>query len=168
MAELGLAEAPVITTVFEPPHDRRYFEDYQAGAVYEFPVAVPTEEKMVAFAREFDPQPYHTDPAAAGGYPFGGVIASGWHTGAMMMRTLVDYFLSSVATLPSPGVDELRWLKPVRVGDRLRLRVHITATRRSVSRPDRGIVETYVEMLNQDDDAVMALKPVNMFLCREV
>ncbi len=159
-------EGSVIRHQFEPARDSRYFEDYHPGAVYEFPVATITEAGIVAFACEFDPQPYHADPVAARDFPFGGVIASGWHTGSLMMRCLVDHYLSTIATLPSPGVDEMRWMRPVRVGDALRLRVHIVAARRSASKPDRGIVDSFVEMLNQNDLVVMTLKPVGMFLCR--
>lgn len=156
----------MIRTAFEQPPEKRYFEDYKPGVVYEFAPATVSESDIVDFARRFDPQPYHADPALAASYPFGGVIASGWHTGALMMRSLVDNYLSSVATLPSPGVDELRWLRPVRAGDALRMRIHVLSTQRSKSKPDRGVVTTHIEMLNQSNDVIMTVKAINIFLCR--
>lgn len=151
---------------FEAPRDDRWFEDYRPGEVYEFPPEVVSEDDIVAFARQFDPQPYHADPEAARDYPFGGVIASGWHTGSLMMKFLVRHVLATVSALPSPGVDELRWLRPLCAGDSLRLRLHILSARRSGSKPDRGTVHFFVEMLNQNDQPVMTLKPIGVFKCR--
>lgn len=98
---------------------------------------------------------------------FGGLVASGWHTAALAMRLIVDHYLSHVASLGSPGVDELRWLKPVRPGNRLSLRVSIVETRRSRTRPDRGIVRSLVEVINQDHEVVMSSKGMNMLQCRD-
>ncbi len=98
--------------------------------------------------------------------PFGGVIASGWHTGSLMMRLLVDHFLPRRAGLGSPGIDELRWLAPVRPGDALSLRITITEARRSQSKPDRGLVHTFNEVLNQRDEVVMTLKAMTLMRCR--
>ena len=156
----------MIRSAFEQPPEERYFEDYHPGIVYEFAPTGVSESDIVEFARRFDPQPYHADPGAAASYSFGGVIASGWHTGALMMRSLVDNYLSSVATLPSPGVDELRWLRPVRAGDALRMRIHVVSAQRSKSKPDRGVVTTHIEMLNQSNDVIMTVKAINIFLCR--
>src|ERR1700753_864083 len=103
----------------------------------------------------------HVDPAAAEGGPFGGVIASGWHTVGLMMRLFVENFLPKHASMASPGIDELRWTRPVRPGDRLRVRVTIIEARRSRSKPDRGMVRTLIEVLNQDGDLVLSLKPMN-------
>jgi acyl dehydratase len=158
-------QAPTRTlseTDFTIPVGERYFEDYQAGAVYEYGYAGVDEEEMLAFARRFDPQPIHTDAAFAAGGPFAGLIASGWLTGAIFMRLFADHFLSRAASLASPGIDELRWPAPVRPGDALRLRTAITETRPSRSRPDRGLVITHAELLNQDDQVVLSLKPVNL------
>jgi acyl dehydratase len=144
----------------------RYFEDYQVGMVDEFGEVVVTADEIVEFARRYDPQPMHADPDAAGRGTFGGLIASGWHTAAMVMRLFVEHYLSKVATLPSPGIDELRWLKPVRPGDTLRVRVTVLETKRSRSKPDRGLVRSLVEVLNQDGDAVMSQRPMNLMRCR--
>jgi acyl dehydratase len=125
-----------------------------------------TAEEIVAFARRYDPQAMHTDAEASARGPFGGLIASGWHTAAMVMRLFVEHYLSRVATLPSPGIDELRWVLPVRPGDRLRVRVTVTEARRSRSKPDRGIVRSLVEVLNQRDEVVMTQRPMNLMRCR--
>lgn len=153
---------------FEAPSDDRWFEDYRPGEVYEFPPLTVSEDDMVAFARQFDPQPYHADPTAARDYPFGGVIASGWHTGALMMKFLVEHVLARVSALPSPGVDDLRWLAPLRAGDSLRMRLSVLSARPSESKPDRGVVRFFVEMLNQQDEAVMTVKPIGIFRRRPV
>jgi acyl dehydratase len=144
------------------PLDDRWFEDYKPGAVYEYGYATLTRDELVDFARKFDPQPMHVDPDYAASGPFGGLIASGWHTAGLMMRLLADNYLSKVASLASPGVDELRWPHPVRAGDVLRLRVEIVEARESRSKPDRGVVRTRAELLNQDDVVVMSLLAVNM------
>lgn len=148
---------------FEAPRDNRWFEDYRPGEVYEFPPLAVSEDDIVAYARQFDPQPYHADPLAARDYPFGGVIASGWHTGALFMKFLVQHVLATVSALPSPGVDELRWLKPLCAGDSLRMRLQILTARPSESKPDRGVVQFFVELLNQHDEPVMTLKPIGIF-----
>ena len=98
--------------------------------------------------------------------PFGGLIASGWHTAAMMMRLVVDNFLPRKASLGSPGIDELRWLRPVRPGDVLRVRVSVLETARSRSKPDRGVVRTLMEVLNQGGEVVMSLQAMNIIACR--
>jgi acyl dehydratase len=144
------------------PLDDRWFEDYKPGAVYEYGYATLTTDELLDFARKFDPQPMHIDPDYAASGPFGGLIASGWHTAGLMMRLLADNYLSKVAGLASPGVDELRWPHPVRAGDVLRLRVEIVEARESRSKPDRGVVRTQAELLNQDDVVVMSLLAVNM------
>ncbi|MGB6067790.1 MAG: MaoC family dehydratase [Desulfomonilaceae bacterium] len=145
----------------------RYFEDYVPGAVHEFGSVEVKESEMIDFARRFDPQPFHTDPVAAKESVFGGLIASGWHTASLMMRLFVDHYLSHVASLSSPGVDKLRWLKPVRPGDRLSLRVTVSETKRSRTKPDRGIVHSYIEVLNQNGEIVMSMKAMNLLARRE-
>ena len=152
---------------FSTPVENRYFEDYVAGAVHEFDGIVVEEAEVIAFAKRFDPQPFHTDPEAAKASAFGGLIASGWHTASLMMRLFVDHYLSRVASLGSPGVDALRWLKPVRPGDRLVLRVTVHEVKRSRSKPDRGILHSYIEVLNQRREVVMTMKALNLLLCRE-
>jgi acyl dehydratase len=151
---------------FSVPVGQRYFEDYIAGSTYEYGTAAVDEREAVAFARAFDPQPIHIDPIAAAQGPFGGLIASGWHTAALMMRLFVDNYLSSVASLASPGIDELRCLKPVRPGDTLRIRVTVTEARRSRSKPDRGIVRTLIEVLNQHGETVSTMNAMNLLRCR--
>ena len=153
-------------SAFTTPPEERYFEDYVAGSVHEFGTITVDEEEVVAFGRRFDPHDFHTDPEAAKQSVYGGLIASGWHTAALMMRLYADHYLSHVASLGSPGVDELRWLKPVRPGDELSIRVSVRETRRSRSRPDRGIVRSFVEVLNQDGEVVMSLEAVNFMRCR--
>jgi acyl dehydratase len=147
---------------FAVPIGNRYFEDYEPGAQYEYGYASVTEAEIIDFARQFDPQPIHVDPAFAATGPFGGIIASGWHTAGLMMRLLADHFLSRVASLASPGIDELRWAVPVRPGDRLRLRVTITEARISRSKPDRGLIRTRVELLNDDDGCAISVLAMNL------
>jgi len=147
--------------------DQRYFEDYVPGLTAEYgPVAVGADEIM-AFAARYDPQDIHTDPARAGNGPFGGLIASGWQTAGLMMRLYVEHYLSSVASLASPGVDELRWLAPVRPGDALSIRVTVREARRSRSKPDRGLVHTFIEVRNQHGAAVMTMLAMNLLRCRD-
>jgi acyl dehydratase len=144
----------------------RYFEDYPPGAVFTGgPIAVG-ETDILDFARHYDPQPMHVDKNAAEAGPFGGLIASGWHTGALMMQLFVAHFLSPVSSLASPGLDELRWLRPVRPGDRLSLKVTVLTARLSHSKPGQGVVTSLAEVLNQDGDVVMSLKPVSLLRCR--
>lgn len=144
----------------------RYFEDYEPGSVHEFGSIAVREEEVLAFGWRFDPQPFHTDPVAAAETEYGGLIASGWHTAGLMMRLYSDHYLSKVATLVSPGVDNLRWLRPVRPGDVLSLRVTVAEARRLRSKPDRGLVRSDVEVLNQRGEVVMTLSALNFFLCR--
>ena len=151
---------------FAVPVGQRYFEDYVAGAVFEYGAITLTEREIVEFAGQFDPQYIHTDPRAAAEGPFGGLIASGWHTSAIMMRLFVDHYLSHVASMASPGIDELRWTQPVRPGDTLSIRVSVIEANRSRSKPDRGMVRSLVEVLNQDGQVVMSLKAMNMLRCR--
>jgi acyl dehydratase len=144
-----------------------YFEDYPVGAVYGGgPIAV-SEADILDFARRYDPQPMHVDKAAAEAGQFSGLIASGWHTGAMMMRLLEAHFVPRPGNLASPGLDELRWLKPVRPGDRLSLKATVLTARRSRSKPDQGVVTSLVEVLNQHGEVVMSLKPISLIRCRE-
>ena len=139
---------------FRTPVEKRYFEDYEEGSVHEFGSIAVEEEEIVSFGRRYDPQVFHTDPVEATKTVFGGLVASGWHTAALAMRLIVDHYLSHVASLGSPGVDELRWLKPVRPGNKLSLRISIVETRRSRTKPDRGIVCSLVEAMNQDHEVV--------------
>jgi acyl dehydratase len=135
-----------------------YFEDLAAGQEYDLGSRTVDREAIVEFASEFDPQPFHTDEDAAQQSIYGGLIASGWQTCGVYMRLLYDGVLHRVASMGSPGVDELRWLGPVRPGDTLSATLRIEAVRASTSKPDRGIVTTAGEMRNQDGDLVLTLK----------
>ncbi len=146
--------------------DDRYFEDYLAGSTYEFGEIEVGEAEIIEFAKRYDPQDFHTDPAAAAKGPFGGLIASGWLSASLMMRLFADHYLSKNASLASPGVDELRWLKPVRPGDRLRIRISVVEARQSRSKPDRGMVRSAIEMINQDGQVVMTMIAMNLLGCR--
>lgn len=146
--------------------DDRYFEDYIEGDVHDCgSIAIETNE-MLAFARRYDPQSFHADPEAARVSPFGGLIASGWLTAGLMMRLFVEHYLTHVASLASPGLDELRWFKPVRPGDRLSVRVTVLKAAPSRSKPDRGAVTSLIEVFNQAAELVMSLKPVNIIARR--
>lgn len=145
-----------------PPPDR-WFEDFRPGEVEEFGACEVTQAAILAYAAEFDPQPFHTDPEAAKTSIYGGLIASGWHTVGIMMRLLVDHYIPRNASLGSPGVDELRWLAPVRPGDRLRVRVAVQEALPSRSRPDRGSVRSLMETLNQRDEVVMTVRGTLLF-----
>jgi acyl dehydratase len=158
--------APLDDAGFSTPRDARYFEDYAAGSVHEFGSTRVELNEVIAFARKFDPQTMHVDPGAAAAGPFQGIIASGWHTASMMMRLFVDHYLSSIASLASPGIDELRWMLPVRPGDTLRVRVRVLESRPSTSKPDRGLVRSSIEVLNQRGEVAMSAKAMNLLLRR--
>lgn len=152
---------------FETTLENRYFEDYLPGAVHEFGSITLREVEIIEFARRFDPQPFHTDPEAAKKSAFGGLIASGWHTASLAMRLLVDHYISRVASLGSPGVDEVRWRNPVRPGDTLSVRVTVLESKLSRSKPGQGSIRSYVEVLNQHREVVMTWKGIGLVLCRE-
>lgn len=154
-------------TSFTTPSSDRYFEDYIVGSVHEFGEVLVDETEVIEFAHKYDPQYFHTDPVKAQDSMFGGLIASGFHTGSMVMRLLVDHYLSQVAGMGSPGLDELRWLKPVRPGNRLWIRITIQEAKRSRSKPDRGLVSALVEALNQSNEIVMTFKAMVFVQCRE-
>jgi len=152
---------------FEVPIGERYFEDYRVGTVHHYGAITVDEAEVIAFATKFDPQDLHVDPAAAASGPFGGLIASGWHTAAIMMRLFADHYLSKVASLASPGVDELRWTRPVRPGDTLSIRVTVLEANISRSKPDRGMIRTRIEVLNQNGDLAMSCKAINLLRRRD-
>jgi acyl dehydratase len=148
------------------PAPERWFEDFHPGDVAEFGDYEITEAEILAFARTYDPQPFHIDAAAARASIYGGLIASGWNTAAVMMKLLVEHVIPPNASLGSPGVDELRWLRPVRPGDRLRLRQTVEAAVPSRSRPDRGTVRSLTEVLNQAGEIVMTVRGTIFYLRR--
>lgn len=142
---------------------QRWFEDFEVGDTFESESHPMTEERIISFAQEFDPQRFHVDPVAAGETLYGGLIASGWHTGSVLMRLMTTALGPS--SLGSPGCDQLRWLAPVRPGDVLRLRITVTDKRESASKPDRGVLMWHSDVLNQDHTPVMALDST-MFILR--
>jgi acyl dehydratase len=135
----------------------RYFEDFAPGDVFELGTRTVTRDEIVAFAREFDPQPLHVDEAAAADGPFDGLIASGWHTGALWMRMYVDAVVGDSVSMGAPGIEELRWLHPVRPGDTLSGRLTVLETTPSERRADRGTVRSRGEMVNQDGEVVLTM-----------
>ena len=151
---------------FDLPPDDRYFEDYLPGSVHEFGSISVEERDVIEFGKRYVPLSYHVDKEAARRSIYGGLIASGWQTAALMMRIYTENYLSHVANLGSPGGDELRWNKPVFPGDQLSVRATVMEARRSESRPDRGIVRTWLEVLNQKREVVMTMKMVNFVKCR--
>jgi acyl dehydratase len=144
----------------------RWFEDFAVGDVAEFGPVTVTEAEIVEFAERYDPQPFHVDPDAAAASPFGGLIASGWHTVAVFMGMYVRGVLLDAASLGSPGVEELRWLAPVRPGDELRGRSTITDVRASTTNPRRGTVFSTSEVVNQEGTVVMTMKARGFFARR--
>ncbi len=154
-------------STFAVPRENRYFEDYVVGSVYEFGSIAAEEEEMIAFAKRFDPQDFHTDPEAARNSPHGRLIASGWHTGSLAMRLLDDHYFSAVANIASPGMDEVRWPRPVFPGDVLSIRVTVLEARLSRSKPDRGVVISLAEVINQARELVMTMKTISIILRRE-
>jgi len=151
---------------FNPSIEDRYFEDYIPGSVYEFGSILVEEKDILDFAQKFDPQIFHLDKDKARNGPFGGLIASGWHTTALAMRLLVDHFLSKVAGMGSPGSGPIRFLKPVRPGDELSIRVTVLKATRSRSKPDRGIIRIFIETMNQHRDVVMTRIGIGIVRCR--
>ncbi len=144
-----------------------YFEDFEPGRVHELGSHTVTEDEIVSFARQWDPQPFHVDPEAAARSPFGGLIASGWHTGSLWMRLYVDSLLGSAAAMGSPGIDELRWLAPVRPGDTLSARLVVLETTPSARHAGRGTLRSRGEMVNQDGVTVMSMLARGHFARRE-
>jgi acyl dehydratase len=144
----------------------RYFEDFAEGQVFELGEETVSEEEMLEFARRYDPQPFHTDPEAARRSMYGGLIASGWHTGSIYMGLLVRGMLHDAASLGSAGIDEMRWLKPVRPGDVLRARMTVVSMKPSSRHPERGTIFNLGELFNQNGERVMFVRSSGMFARR--
>jgi acyl dehydratase len=136
---------------------KRYFEDFNAGLVIETAPRLVTREEIVAFAAEFDPQPMHLDEEAARNSILGGLAASGWHTCCLMMRMACDSFVLDSSSMGAPGVDEVKWIKPLRPSTHIRLRTTVLETRVSNSRPEMGFVKALMEVLGDDGEQVMTL-----------
>ena len=140
-----------------------YLEDFKVGDSRELGARTITRDEIIAFARQFDPQPFHLDDSST---VYGGIIASGWHTASLTHRMMVDGLVKDGASLGSPGVDELRWLKPVRPGDTLAARAEVTEVAPSRSKADRGTVRFALEVLNQRGERVMTFRGAGIFLRR--
>ena len=168
------ADAPGIrrTTICESVHaparthpetHMRYFEDFQVGQVLELGSYEVTREEILAFARQYDPQPFHLDEEAGRRSIYGSIIASGWQTAAICHRMLVRSVLEDSASMGSPGVDELRWLRPVRPGDTISARIEVLEVTPSRSKPDRGSIRTRMEVRNQQGEVVMTESAAVLF-----
>ena len=144
----------------------RYFEDYRAGDAFDIGSYRVTESEIVTFASRYDPLPFHVDPVAAARSVYGGLTSSGWLTALIMMRMLNDEFICQETTLGSPGIDELRWLKPVRPEDVLAGRVEVNAVRASQSKPHMGLVTNTATLTNQHGERVYSSRSIALFRTR--
>ena len=143
-----------------------YWEDFTPGRVFEHGARTLSEDQIIRFARDWDPQRFHIDPQAAKDTPYGGVIASGWHTGCVLMRLMCDAYLTQAACIGSPGIEEWRFALPVRPGDTLRYRATVLEARPSASKPDRGIVKFRWELLNQKGEVPVSMVGTQFYLRR--
>ena len=148
------------------PAPTLYFEDFAPGRIFEWGEMSLSEESIRAFGEAYDPIPIHTDAAAAAQSQFGGLIASGWQVAALMQRMQYECYMKRAAIIASPGVDGLDFLRPVRPGDRLSLRVEVVERRRSRSRPDRGLVRVLARLINQDGETVLEKRGKSFFRTR--
>ena len=139
------------------------FDDFKVGMGIHHPPVVVTEDEMLAFAKAYDPQWFHIDHEQAKAGRWEGLIASGWHTCAMVMRMMCDGYLLRSASLGSPGIDNIRWLRPVRPGDVLRAQMVVLESRASMSKPDRGVVKSAWKVFNQEDELVMSMQGLGIF-----
>ena len=146
--------------------DTRYLDDLKPGDRFVSGGLTLNEAEIIDFAFRYDPQPFHLDANAAAESPYGGLIASGWHTGSIMMRLLVENYLSPVSSLGSPGLDELRWHRPVFPGDVLRVETELTSKKQSQSRPEMGSFQSVVRVFNQDGVMVMSMKSIGLIRVR--
>ena len=151
------------TTPEQSPRINIWWEDLEVGQVKDLGSLSPTAEEIVAFASQFDPQPFHLDPEAAKASVFGGLCASGWHTCSLAMKLMVTNFLHESSSLGSPGLENIKWIKPVFPGDTLRLQHTITEKRPMSKRPDVGLVRTIWEMFNQQGEKVLHMEGYGMF-----
>ena len=143
-----------------------YWDDFTPGRVFETPARTLSEEDIVRFAREYDPQAFHTDVEAARASPFGGLIASGRQTCGVTMRLMCDGYLLETSCVGSPGLEEVRWLKPVRPGDTLRLKATVIESTPSGKQPNRGTVLFRWDTFNQNGEVVLSMRGRQLFLRR--
>jgi len=160
---LGSLETCTAMTAAARPAPRIFWEDLPVGLVREFGAYHVTREAVLAFAREFDQQPFHLDDAAAEASLFGRLAASGWHTCAMAMRIMCDGYLLEAASLGSPGIENLKWLKPVYPGDTLSIRLSVLESRPMASRPGIGLTRSHWDVINQAGDIVLTMEGWGMF-----
>jgi acyl dehydratase len=146
---------------------RWYWEDFPVGHTRAFGPVTLTRDEVIEFARRYDPQPFHLDDAAAEASLFGRLAASGWHTAALTMRMMCDAYLLDAASLGSPGLDELKWLKPVYPGDTLSGTMTVLESRPSAKRPELGLVKTRWDVVNQDGAPVMTMTGWNLYRRRD-
>jgi acyl dehydratase len=163
---MNAPDAAAPDTVLSAPPGALFFDDASVGQVFETGTHRVTEERLLSFAAEFDPQPQHQSEQAARLTPFGGLVASGWHTASIMMGLIVSSRAPLWVGAMGIGVDELRWPVPVRAGDVLRVRTELIERRESRSRPDRGIIRMRSAVLNQRDETVMTATHTIMVLRR--
>lgn len=142
--------------------DDQYFEDFAVGDVFRVGPVALAEADIIEFGRQFDPQPFHIDPAAAAETIYGGIIASGWHVGGVAFRMFIQAGIIAGGSMGSPGVDEVRWHAPVRPGDTVHMVATVLETRPSASRDDRGYVTMQYQVYNQRDENVMSWKGVQI------
>ena len=159
---------PQTTTTAPDPAARLHWEDFPEGSVHPFGGATLTREAILEFARQFDPQPFHLDEDAARASLFGGLCASGWHTCALTMRMMCDAWLNRSASLGSPGLENIRWLKPVYVGDSLHGSMTVLQARPMASKPHVGLVFQRWEVRNQHGEPVMTMEGWGMLRRREL
>ena len=143
-----------------------YWEDFTPGRMFEYGSRTLSEAEIIRFASDWDPQRFHTDPARAKETPYGGVIASGWHTGCVLRRFMCDAYLNEASCIGSPGIEDWKFALPVRPGDTLRYRAKVLEARPSASKPDRGIVKWHWELLNQRNEAPVSMVGTQFFLLR--
>lgn len=137
----------------------RYFEDFKVGDTFAGGSVEVTQDAIIAYARQFDPQPFHTDPVAAKTTLFGELVASGWHTASMTMALFARSEIRIVNGVIGGGVEQLSWPRPVRPGDRLSVRSEVLEVRPSRSKPDRGMIRLRVETVNQNGEVVQSFVP---------
>ncbi|MGC4060541.1 MAG: MaoC family dehydratase [Aquabacterium sp.] len=153
----------------DAPRDIRwYWEDFFDGQMMEFGPKKVEREEVIRFATDFDPQPFHLSEEAGKASLFGGLAASGWHTASMVMRMMCDGFILNSSSLGSPGLESLKWLKPVMVGDEIRARLRVLGKRPMKSKPHVGLVHNLWEVVNQRDEVVMTIESWAMYGRREV
>jgi acyl dehydratase len=146
---------------FSSPITNRWFEDYTPGDIYEYGYTSASQDEIIEFARKFDPQPIHIDPVFAASDVFHGIIGSGAHTLALTMGLYVGHYISHSASLASPGLDELRWIAPLRPDEELKVRIEIQEARISGSKPDRGIVRSHATTISETSGDIMTFTAIN-------